>query len=734
MGIHGLLPFLKPYVKKVNIEEFRGKTVGVDAMCWMHKGAFACSRELVEGEDTDKFVRFFLKMCEVLRCTRMKPIIVFDGDKLPAKAKEDQTRGKVREQARLEALELMERQRSGHEVNEKEIASKCESAIKVTASMISRLQSALKELSIDFMIAPYEADAQLAYMCRMGWIDVAISEDSDLLAYGCPSTLFKMDKWGNGDYIALPCLQVDAAVQVGAGEKQQLADKENTPPGQMDEGNAGKPKSKQKQRMKPTKSRKASQNGSKPSKPVCAPEMLAGDAAETQEAPGDAAKEVGSLKVRRARKAKAKPDKVAKAKDVKSSLDCWSAEQFAEFCVFCGTDYKEPEIHIKNFGIKTAFQFMQKYSNASDLLQWMVSDKGFRQRLPCAAEEYIPRYTSVVCVFWHHLVFNPRSGECTSISTAFPLTESRRHCPGLDPATVCGIVFPKQEALRVARGELDPRTRLPKTLEPLTPAERRAIDGMLDIKRRELDEKRQQDMQEQADKRRAEAEALRATQAEVPPTCDTGEALPDEPTPSVEAREIKLLPGDVRRLMQFHELRNDESEEMRQSGTASNQVADTGTSKASNPFLRKRTPQSMGGMAVPGAKVGSQRPAIRGLAARKEVAEPLGDAGTFKKPEYHPRGGGAANLAVEAVLAQRGLLGLKLDEDKDKSKLKYFFPHGGKTREAHSKSPDVPKVDTLSSWNSRPWEVEPEAPAAAPRENVLSMRKRKTMACFRSRT
>lgn len=57
----------------------------------------------------------------------------------------------------------------------------------------------------------YEADAQLAYMCRQGWITTAISEDSDLLAYGCPSTFFKMDKYGNGEHIALPCLQVDHA-------------------------------------------------------------------------------------------------------------------------------------------------------------------------------------------------------------------------------------------------------------------------------------------------------------------------------------------------------------------------------------------------------------------------------------------------------------------------------------------------------------------------------------------
>lgn len=36
------------------------------------------------------------------------------------------------------------------------------------------------------MMAPYEADAQIAYLVREGYADFAVSEDSDLLAYKCP--------------------------------------------------------------------------------------------------------------------------------------------------------------------------------------------------------------------------------------------------------------------------------------------------------------------------------------------------------------------------------------------------------------------------------------------------------------------------------------------------------------------------------------------------------------------
>ena len=51
----------------------------------------------------------------------------------------------------------------------------------------------LKELEIEFIVAPYEADAQMAYMVKENIADFAISEDSDLVAYGCPKILMKLD-------------------------------------------------------------------------------------------------------------------------------------------------------------------------------------------------------------------------------------------------------------------------------------------------------------------------------------------------------------------------------------------------------------------------------------------------------------------------------------------------------------------------------------------------------------
>lgn len=107
---------------------------------------------------------------------------MFDGAKMPAKDGEDQNRQQKRDIAKQEALDMIARKERGEPTNEHDIAKKCQRAIRITGAMIARLMQVLRELDITFLVAPYEADAQLAFLCRMGWLDTVISEDSDLLA------------------------------------------------------------------------------------------------------------------------------------------------------------------------------------------------------------------------------------------------------------------------------------------------------------------------------------------------------------------------------------------------------------------------------------------------------------------------------------------------------------------------------------------------------------------------
>ena len=43
----------------------------------------------------------------------------------------------------------------------------------------------LRSRSIDYIVAPYEADAQLAFLDKENLVDAIITEDSDLFVFGC---------------------------------------------------------------------------------------------------------------------------------------------------------------------------------------------------------------------------------------------------------------------------------------------------------------------------------------------------------------------------------------------------------------------------------------------------------------------------------------------------------------------------------------------------------------------
>jgi len=62
-------------------------------------------------------------------------------------------------------------------------------------------------MNITYIVAPYEADAQLAFMYHQGLADVVVTLDSDLLAFGVKRCLFKIDTDGNGQEIDLDNLQ-----------------------------------------------------------------------------------------------------------------------------------------------------------------------------------------------------------------------------------------------------------------------------------------------------------------------------------------------------------------------------------------------------------------------------------------------------------------------------------------------------------------------------------------------
>jgi exonuclease-1 len=58
------------------------------------------------------------------------------------------------------------------------------------------LMDYLNYAKVEFVVSPFEADAQLAYMHKIGQIDYVITEDSDLVLYDCENLINKLNQSG----------------------------------------------------------------------------------------------------------------------------------------------------------------------------------------------------------------------------------------------------------------------------------------------------------------------------------------------------------------------------------------------------------------------------------------------------------------------------------------------------------------------------------------------------------
>lgn len=208
MGIHGLLQFIKEASEPIHVRKYKGQVVAVDTYCWLHKGAIACAEKLAKGEPTDRYVGFCMKFVNMLLSHGIKPILVFDGCTLPSKKEVERSRRERRQANLLKGKQLL---REGKVSEARECFTR---SVNITHAMAHKVIKAARSQGIDCLVAPYEADAQLAYLNKAGIVQAIITEDSDLLAFGCKKVILKMDQFGNG-------LEID---QARLGMCRQLGD------------------------------------------------------------------------------------------------------------------------------------------------------------------------------------------------------------------------------------------------------------------------------------------------------------------------------------------------------------------------------------------------------------------------------------------------------------------------------------------------------------------------------
>ncbi|XP_047318686.1 exonuclease 1 isoform X2 [Impatiens glandulifera] len=128
----------------------------------------------------------------LLRHFGVKPVLVFDGGHLPMKSDQESKRARSRKENLERAIE--------HESNGNSSAAyECyQKAVDISPSVAYDLIQVLKKENVCYIVAPYEADAQMTFLAVSKQVDAVITEDSDLIAFGCPRIIYKMDKFGQG--------------------------------------------------------------------------------------------------------------------------------------------------------------------------------------------------------------------------------------------------------------------------------------------------------------------------------------------------------------------------------------------------------------------------------------------------------------------------------------------------------------------------------------------------------
>jgi len=126
------------------------------------------------------------------------PYIIFDGDYLPSKAATEASREKRRADSKKLGMELLNAGKTSQAYLE------FQKAVDVTPEMARQLIDELKKAGVQYIVAPYEADAQMVYLERKGIIQGILSEDSDLLVFGAKCLLTKLDQYGN-------CIEINKA-------------------------------------------------------------------------------------------------------------------------------------------------------------------------------------------------------------------------------------------------------------------------------------------------------------------------------------------------------------------------------------------------------------------------------------------------------------------------------------------------------------------------------------------
>ena len=235
MGIKNILPFLRKECPEIfyttNISVLKGKKVAVDVSIYLYRYICSC------GDDDYRWLDNFISLICCCKKNLVQPIFVFDGDAPEEKKNERMKRvsDKIRLKEKLDELEFAVQELEicedvtelvenpefdriysickstfqdiygeSFSIDLKDVYSRLDElrefrsrlrkqTVRVTGEHLKLVMDVCDSLGIQYVKASTEAEMTCAFLCIKGIVDGALTEDTDVLAYGCPMFISKFN-------------------------------------------------------------------------------------------------------------------------------------------------------------------------------------------------------------------------------------------------------------------------------------------------------------------------------------------------------------------------------------------------------------------------------------------------------------------------------------------------------------------------------------------------------------
>jgi len=196
MGVKHLNKVIKKHASQVlktkQLEQYSGKTIVIDTSLFLHK-FYSMQGELFKG---------LFHQIELLLRYNITPLYVFDGAYDDLKKKEIIIRKDAKNKNKEIANKLKEKEKDNRSEQDKKDIFKYENrSFLITEEHINWCKSLFDTYGIPHIQATGEADILCSYLVKYGHADACLSDDTDMLAFGCPVVLRDLKSANNGTLI-----------------------------------------------------------------------------------------------------------------------------------------------------------------------------------------------------------------------------------------------------------------------------------------------------------------------------------------------------------------------------------------------------------------------------------------------------------------------------------------------------------------------------------------------------